>query len=58
MLSSLEFQVVVPTAAHFMNHMVKANLCENPRHVEVSWRPNWCVLLFAALNRDCDELNM
>ncbi|CAK9051719.1 Cyclin-A1-1 (G2/mitotic-specific cyclin-A1-1) (CycA1 [Durusdinium trenchii] len=35
MLSSLEFQVVVPTAAHFINHMVKANLCENPRHVEV-----------------------
>lgn len=35
MLSTLEFQVVVPTAAHFVNQFVKANCCENPRHAEV-----------------------
>lgn len=35
MLSTLEFQVVVPTAAHFVNQFVKANGCENPRHAEV-----------------------
>lgn len=35
MLSTLEFQVVAPTAAHFVNQFVKANSCENPRHAEV-----------------------
>jgi len=35
MLSTLEFQVVVPTAAHFLNPFIKANGCENPRHAEV-----------------------
>ncbi|CAE7913618.1 ccna2 [Symbiodinium sp. KB8] len=34
MLSALEFRVVVPTPAHFFNHFVKANNCENVRHIE------------------------
>ena len=40
--STLEFQVVVPTAAHFVNQFVKANCCENPRHAEAGSRtPGW-----------------
>jgi len=34
MLSALDFRVVVPTPAHFFNHFVKANNCENVRHIE------------------------
>ena len=39
--STLEFQVVVPTAAHFVNQFVKANGCENPRHAEAGTWMDW-----------------